>query len=76
MADNLAPALLDYPAAQAYLDLGRTKLSELVARGELRPIRIGRSVRFPRLELEEFIERLRAEQRGDEAWGSAERRAR
>jgi excisionase family DNA binding protein len=47
------------PAAEAarLLGIGRTTLYELVKRGELTPIRIGRCVRFSVVELVRFVER-------------------
>jgi len=37
------------------LSIGRTKVYELIGRGELPVVRIGRSVRIPRRALEEWI---------------------
>jgi excisionase family DNA binding protein len=59
---TIEPALLDEQGAMRYLDVGRTKLRELVRDHELRALRIGRSVKFARVDLDAFIERLRAEQ--------------
>ena len=47
------------------LGIGRTMLYELIRRGDLRPIRIGRCVRIPRRELEEFVERLVGQSQSD-----------
>jgi len=53
--------LLTMREAQEMLRLGRTKLYELIAAGELKPIRIGRAVRFPVTEVERFVRRLQEE---------------
>lgn len=51
-------ALLDFPAAQAYLGgISRSTLKLLVWRGFLRPTRIGRRVLFSRRVLDDYIER-------------------
>ena len=44
------------------LGLGRTKIYELIALGELRAVHIGRAVRIPASEVERFVEKLQAEQ--------------
>jgi excisionase family DNA binding protein len=41
---------------QQILRIGRSKVYEMIARGELPVIRIGRVVRLPRKELERWIE--------------------
>jgi putative molybdopterin biosynthesis protein len=41
---------------QRILRIGRSKVYEMIARGELPVIRIGRVVRVPRRELEHWIE--------------------
>jgi excisionase family DNA binding protein len=46
--------------AATILGVGRTKLYELINRGELRPVHIGRSLRLPVAELERFVDALRA----------------
>ena len=48
------------------LGLGRTKIYELIALGELRAVHIGRAVRIPVSEVERFVAQLQADQ-GDEA---------
>ena len=47
-----APLLLRVSEAAALLGVSRSTLYQLIARGELRVIRIGRSVRVPREALE------------------------
>lgn len=50
--------LLRVEEAAAWLGLGRTKTYELVARGELPSVCIGRSRRVPLSALQTFVERL------------------
>lgn len=51
-------------AAATALSIGRATLYELLARGEITSIKIGRSRRIPRAALEEYAARLDAEQNG------------
>ena len=53
--------LVSVEEAAGLLGIGRTTLYELIRRGEVRPIRIGRCVRIPQRELEAYIDRLIAE---------------
>jgi excisionase family DNA binding protein len=55
------PLLVSVEQAAGLLGIGRTTLYELIRRGDVRPIRIGRCVRIPRRELEAFVERLIAD---------------
>ena len=55
-----APLLVTAEAAADILGVGRTKVYELINRGELRPVHIGRSLRLPVAELERFVEGLRS----------------
>jgi len=57
--------LLTLPEVQTALSLGRSKVYELIGAGELRPVRVGRAVRFPAHEIDAFVARLEAEQGGD-----------
>lgn len=57
--------LLTLPEVQATLSLGRSKVYELIGEGQLRPVRVGRAVRFPAHEIDAFVERLQAEQATD-----------
>ena len=52
------PLLVSVEEAAGLLGIGRTTLYELIRRGDVRPIRIGRCVRIPQRELEAFVERL------------------
>jgi excisionase family DNA binding protein len=45
------------PEAARILSIGRTALYQLIWNGDLTPVHIGRSVRFPIDELHDFIER-------------------
>ncbi len=56
MADNDA-LLLKIPEAARLLDISRGLAYELVARGELPSIRLGRVIRIPRHSLEQWINR-------------------
>ena len=44
------------------LGLGRTKIYELIALGDLRAVHIGRAVRLPASEVDRFIAKLQADQ--------------
>ena len=61
---QLAPLLVTVPEAARILSIGRTALYQLVWSGDLTPIHIGRSVRFPIEELQDFIERRIASEVG------------
>ena len=54
--------LLSIPEAAERVSLGRTKLYELIVRGEIPTVRIGRSVRIPARALAEWAERQVTEQ--------------
>ena len=55
------PLLVTIEEAAAMLSIGRTTVYELVWSGKLTPLRIGRSVRFARDQLEAFVADLRAD---------------
>lgn len=55
-----APLLLKVPDAARLLGIGRSTLYELLARGELRAVHIGRAVRVQRSEVEAFVGRVSA----------------
>ncbi|MGI8830045.1 MAG: helix-turn-helix domain-containing protein [Candidatus Limnocylindria bacterium] len=58
-ADTPTRRLLTVKDAAAELSIGRSTLYELIAAGELRPVRIGRALRIPTSELDRFVaERL------------------
>ncbi len=53
-------SLLHKPeAAAAQLGIGRSKLFELIAAGEIETVQIGRSRRVPADALEDYVARLR-----------------
>ena len=58
-----APLLLRADEAARLLGLGRSKVFEMLASGELPAVRIGRAVRIARADLERWVE----ERRGDAA---------
>jgi excisionase family DNA binding protein len=49
------PLLLSVEDAASVLAVGRTSIYQLIWSGELRPVRIRRSVRFTMAELERFV---------------------
>lgn len=57
----MEPTLLRPPEVARQLGLGRSKVYELMARGELRPVHIGRAVRVPAAEVAAFVARLQAQ---------------
>jgi len=54
--------LLTVEQAEEATEISRSKLYVYMASGVLRSIKIGRSRRIARVDLEDFVERLRAEQ--------------
>ena len=59
-AETLAPMLVSASRAAALLGIGRTTLYELIWSGELKPLHIGRCVRFRLSDIEDFVDRLAA----------------
>lgn len=57
---DLRPLLVSVKQAAALLGVSRTMIYELTYRCEIRPLRIGRCVRFRRQELEDFVAKLEA----------------
>ena len=53
--------LLKVAEAAAELQIGRTLLYDLINRGEIQVVRLGRAVRIPRDELDKLIERKRVD---------------
>jgi excisionase family DNA binding protein len=51
----MRPLLVDVKQAARLLAIGRTKLYELIDAGAIRPVRIGRCVRFAVEELNRFV---------------------
>ena len=56
---RVEPLLLTIRDAAYALGIGRSSFYELVARGEIRVVHLGRSVRVPPAELRAFVERQR-----------------
>ena len=57
------PLLLSVVEAARLLAVGRTTVYELIGRGDLPVVHIGRACRVPIAAVEEYVERLRAEER-------------
>ncbi|MGW6263405.1 excisionase family DNA-binding protein [Streptomyces sp. NPDC055085] len=57
-----SPLLFSPERAADRMDLGRSKIFELMATGELESVLIGRSRRIPADALADYIARLRADQ--------------
>ena len=66
-----SPLLYSPERAAERLELGRTKVYELIANGELESITIGRARRIPADSIHAYVERLRAKQSRVEAAGAA-----
>ncbi len=54
---TITPAWLDYKQAEAYSNLSRTTLWQLINARKIKAARIGRAVRIERESLQEFMER-------------------
>jgi excisionase family DNA binding protein len=54
---TITPAWLDYKQAEAYSNLSRTTLWQLINARKIKAARIGRAVRIERESLHEFLER-------------------
>lgn len=57
-----SPLLLTVERAAERLDIGRTRVFELIAEGEIESVKIGRARRIPADALTAYVNRLRAEQ--------------
>jgi excisionase family DNA binding protein len=66
------PLLLTVERAAERLEIGRTKVFELMATGELESVLIGRLRRIPADALRSYVDRLRVEQAGGEVGSRAE----
>jgi excisionase family DNA binding protein len=53
---TITPAWLDYKQAEAYSNLSRTTLWQLINARKIKAARIGRAVRIERDSLQEFME--------------------
>ena len=54
--------LLTITQASTILNIGRSTIYELIWAGQLTPVRLGRSVRFRRTDLEDFVTTMPANQ--------------
>jgi excisionase family DNA binding protein len=54
---DVSPLLLKIPEVAAALRVGRSTVYELIAKGELKVVHIGRAVRVPASEVETWVER-------------------
>ena len=54
------PALMKIEPACRYLDVGRSKLYELIREGNLEAVKIGKSARVTTASLKRFVEKLPA----------------
>ena len=59
--------LLTIPEVAGQLGLGRSLVYEMVMRGEIPSLKLGRARRVPAAALEEFVERRLVEANGQEA---------
>jgi excisionase family DNA binding protein len=57
---TLEPALMKIEPACRYLDVGRSKLYELIRQGKLDAVKIGKSARVTTASLKRFVESLPA----------------
>jgi excisionase family DNA binding protein len=62
--------LLSIPEAGQALHLGETKVKELVARGELPSVKIGKSRRIPAAAISSYVDRLVGESATDSSRAS------
>ena len=65
------PLLLTAEEAARALGIGRTVVYRLMREGELRGVRIGASRRFPREEIERYVQHLLEEQAAEAAGAEA-----
>lgn len=59
--------LLKLPEVSARLALSRTAIYQMMARGEIVPVRIGGALRFPSSSIDRLIERLKGGQNAEAA---------
>jgi excisionase family DNA binding protein len=64
----ITPAWLNYKQAEAYSNLSRTTLWQLINARKIKAARIGRAVRIERDSLQKFLERC-ADEAGDRSGG-------
>jgi excisionase family DNA binding protein len=56
------PLLLTVPEAATLLNIKRTKMFELITRGEIESVKVGAARKVPRDAVDAYIKRLRAQQ--------------
>jgi excisionase family DNA binding protein len=61
MNDHGQPILVTVPQAAAMLSIGRSKIYQLFAEGEITPVHIGRAIRVPVGSVSAYARRLAAE---------------
>jgi len=61
MQTEIEPTWITYEEAQRLTSLGRTTLWRICSSGEVKTARIGRAVRLSKKSLEDFMERIAAE---------------
>lgn len=61
---EVTPLLLTIDQTCAVLSTSRAHLYRLLGRGLLRPVKIGRNIRFPVTEVQRYVDNLIAEQGG------------
>lgn len=59
--DHTESLLVPVPRAAEILGIGKSKTYELIGKGEIATVRIGRAVRVPVAELERFVAALIAD---------------
>lgn len=62
--ETAEPLLLDVQEAARMVGIGRSKLYELIRKGHIPVVHIGRSVRVPVSALREFVSQMLADQEG------------
>jgi excisionase family DNA binding protein len=65
MADDPQPLLVSTATVAKQLELGKTKIFELIAAGELESVKVGRVRRVTFDSVTSYVDRLRAEQNPD-----------
>jgi excisionase family DNA binding protein len=61
-ATDVAPVLLTVVGAARMLGIGRTTIYDLIARGQLDVVHIGRAARIPVASVDRFVDDLRGRQ--------------
>jgi excisionase family DNA binding protein len=56
-SQGVTPQWLRFPEAERYSGLGRTTLTRLIGIGEIKAVKVGKSVRISRTSLDKYMER-------------------